>query len=853
MIYTLDLKEQLNRQQVGGKGLALMETTGAGFNVPEGFVLSVEFFQPWLDEVKSSPAFDQIMVEVTKENCDRLVAMASKLVFTEKQKDLFQEHMNQLKGDVYAIRSSSPEEDLEGISFAGMYETLLGQPKEMIDQSIAKVFASCFDYRVMSYKSNQGMDLTSTAIAVIIQRQLDPEVSGVGFSINPLNNAYDEVMINASFGLGEAIVSGLVTPDTYIYDAVAGKIIEKQVKAKVMRLVMGESGTLNEVANDNEKVQALADEKIEELAKLIKDCESYYHQPIDTEWAMENDQLYLLQARPITTHFPLYEELMTKQGEPKRFYIDMLMLTQGIRKPLSIQGMDVWKKLIFITKSGLLSTEINGTAPMIGGKEYLSITAYQKVLGKKNGRKALETYDGNIRKIVETIDLDAHAFEGKPEGTDGYIKRSLGKAFGMIPELMSALLGKEEKIVAKYLVKAEEYNQVIQAQTTENPYHLSVDRIMDGFEDFMGSLAPILSGMIMQKNLEKMLKGKVDDGDLAALNMELAGNPTCEMGHKLHDIAKLDAFKAIQSKDAFIEAYENDQLPKTLFDDIHYFEEHYGFRGIREIDVATKRVTESPEDLYDILSSINTEENQHSLVEAKREEAYNRLLEVARTLGKEKKFVKAASRLKATFGYREYPKYMLVKGIAKLHHLSLEIGEDLTDKGRLGHPYEIFDLTVEEVSQAQKDPRLDLQELRRKNLEVYEKRTNIKEWPLVIDSRGKIHQPSIAVSDGDIVGDSIAPGKVTGRVKVLLEPYEKEVLPGEILVTRATEPSWTPIFTNAAGVVMEIGGPLQHGGIIAREYGIPCVSGLLGITSILKDGDLIEVDGSRGVIKVLEQ
>ena len=143
--------------------------------------------------------------------------------------------------------------------------------------------------------------------------------------------------------------------------------------------------------------------------------------------------------------------------------------------------------------------------------------------------------------------------------------------------------------------------------------------------------------------------------------------------------------------------------------------------------------------------------------------------------------------------------------------------------------------------------------IREKNLEPYKVVAHIKDWPLVIDSRGKIFKPKIEFKDGDIIGDPIASGKVIGRVKVLNSPYEKPLNFGEILVAKATEPSWTPIFINAAGVIMEIGGPLQHGGIITREYGIPCVSGLMGIMDILKDGDLMEVDGNNGTVHIIEE
>ncbi len=220
--------------------------------------------------------------------------------------------------------------------------------------------------------------------------------------------------------------------------------------------------------------------------------------------------------------------------------------------------------------------------------------------------------------------------------------------------------------------------------------------------------------------------------------------------------------------------------------------------------------------------------------------------------GKEKKFIKLANKYQETFGYREHPKYIIVYILAMLHNICLEMADEWVKQGRLENPYQVFDLHIDEITKAQKDPDFDMMTAREKNLVGYRKVEHVTNWPLVIDSRGKIYKPKLEIKDGDIVGDPIAPGKIIGKAKVLRSPYEKPLEQGEILIARNTEPSWTPIFINAAGVIMEIGGPLQHGGIIAREYGIPCVSGLIGIMDLIKDGDLLEVDGYNGVVKILE-
>ena len=203
MIYNFNVKNVPSLNEVGGKAKALIETTKAGFPVPEGIVLSVDFFSTWLSEVKNGKEWEDMLSHTSKEKCDFVKAKAASKGFTEQMKKAFDSHMNSLAGDVFAVRSSSPEEDLEGDSFAGMYETLLGQKRAGLERAVAEAFSSCFDFRVMSYKKQKGLALDKSSIAVVVQRQIASQVSGVGFSINPLNNAFDQVLINASFGLGE--------------------------------------------------------------------------------------------------------------------------------------------------------------------------------------------------------------------------------------------------------------------------------------------------------------------------------------------------------------------------------------------------------------------------------------------------------------------------------------------------------------------------------------------------------------------------------------------------------------------------------------------------------------------------
>lgn len=849
MIYNFKTEITPELLEVGGKAKALIETSKAGFPVPDGFALSVTFFKPWLDEIKASSDWQTVLEKPTEEACNAVKKKAAKMTFTTEQKTLFEESLGALAGDVFAVRSSSPEEDLAGTSFAGMYETSLGVLATGLEKAIAHAFSSCFDFRVMAYKDRNNIGLEGTNIAVVVQRQIAANVSGVGFSLNPLNNAFDEVFINASFGLGEAIVSGIVTPDTYIVDVVENKIIEKQIGTKKTALWLKPAGGIEQKDTMNPQSQALNDDQIMELSQLIKKCEAHYGLPMDTEWAFEKDQLYLLQSRPITTHFPFFKELLTAPGKNKRFYIDIMVLTQGFDQPMSVLGMELWGIMLDDLKMHMMTPQINGSTPIVYGKEYMSITAFQKLMGKKQALAFINSYDGNIKKIFATINLDEHPFEGRVEGTQAFKKTLFKSVFKMIPGALRGTIGNYQKGVDQYNAMADEIIRRTKALSKTDNFAETSRAALAMMSEAMGTAAVIFSGMVSKQSMSKIFKGEDVQKELSAMNMDLDGNPTSEMGHLLFAMASDESFKAISSREEFVDCAHQRNFSKNFLGWYDEFMEKFAARGFKEIDVASKRIYEDVGMLYDKLIEINTQENQILTVKEKRQEAYKKLLAVARQKGKEKKFINAAARMKATFGYREHPKYVIVLIMAKLHDICLEIADGLVKQGRLDTAYDIFDLKAAEIDRAQKDATFNLRAARARNVSGYLKP---KEWPIVIDSRGKIYKAGLEIKNDDIVGDAIAPGKVSGRAKVLHTPYEKPLEPGEILVAKFTEPSWTPIFTNAAGVVMEVGGPLQHGGIIAREYGIPCVSGLMGIMDIINDGDLLEVDGSNGVVRIIE-
>lgn len=855
MIYDFTAHKVPKVSEVGGKASSLIEMTKAGFNVPEGIALSVSFFSPWLTKMKCSSMWLSLLKEPTADKCHSLKETAAKLTFTKKQQNAINKAMANMKGPLYAVRSSSPDEDLEDTSFAGMYDTILGMKPEAVEASVAKVFSSLFDYRVIEYKNRNKMNLEHANIAIIIQRQIPSDISGIGFSINPENNCYDEAMINASFGLGETIVSGMVTPDTYIVEKVKHLILDKKISTKSMGLWLNENGGTVERYNRLDTEQALSDQQVMEVTGLIAKCESHYGLPMDIEWAYEGNTLYLLQARPITTYFPLFPEMMTKPGKEKYLYMDMMGLTQGFTDCLSILGADIWAKTFELAKGDVVPIGVDGGLIALHGRQYVHLSNLVKGLGIKAVNKMYASYDGPTRAILDSIDIQKDYLPRKKTHKMKKVKIGLMLYFLQIgSSTLKALLVNYKKLSQEYRAVSEETRVQIEA-------FLEGDKLFDAFVNgglnhlvkMLRSFSIIVTGMVALNKIKKMFKGEDIEDLVISLGMDLDDNKTSAMGHYMFKLASYEEIQGTRSCEEFTRRIKNREYSEAFLIDYHRYMRLYGFRGFKEIDIASPRAYERPEDLFQQLKAINIETNQLLHVKQRREEAYNQLLTIAKEKGFAKKFIKYADIYQGSFGFREEPKYNFVFAVAKLRHIALKLGEGFVQEGRLQLKEQIFDLHITQIAKGQSDPTYPLMAVRKENLAPCKLVEHVKEWPNILDSRGKIYRSIRKGKKGDIIGYPIAPGMIKGRAKVLHEPYEKPLEPGEILVTKTTEPAWTPIFINAAGVVLEVGGPLQHGAIIAREYGIPCVSGVYNAQKIIQDGDMLEVDGSSGIVKIIQK
>lgn len=837
--------------EAGGKAKSLIETVNAGFRVPDGMVLCTSFFEPWLEQLKKTEEWVAVLENMTKENCDTLKKITERYRFNDSQKSDFAAKLSSIDASVFAVRSSSPEEDLSNTSFAGMYETRLGVAREDLERHIAAVFSSMLDFRVMEYKKNIGRQISESKIAIIVQKQLASEVSGIGFSINPQNNCYDEVVVNASFGLGEYIVSGVVSPDQYIVDTVTGMIIERKINDKKNALLLSKDGKLERITCKDSTAQALPDSSVMEVASLIKNCEKYYGVPIDTEWAYENRKLYLLQARPVTTYFPLYEEFRTSPGQTKNLYLDLVKMTQGFDKSMSELGSDIFAKMIEAAKQGIMPVGEGGVIRCIHGRIYLYVNYMCAALGKALVRKTFGSYDSATKSILDNFSFKGYMPDKKPVKVKGVLVKSM--KFGL--KSMGPMLKANKDFmsaVEAYLSCAEDAAKELDSMRgAVTDFASQVDHALEIFDKLMQAFMPLGLSFLAEKGLKKLFGGKGLDEDIVALNMDMSGNPTSEMGHLQARLASFRDFAACDNDNEFIEKIQSNGFSKEFMAAYKEYMKRFGCRCINEIDIASIRHHEDLRLLYHTLKQINTSDNALLTVKERKHKAYGRLLKEAQAMRKEGQFLKLAERLE-WMGLREHPKYAFVYAVDILRQNVLDIAREFTAQGRLLNEQDIFMMGVSQVSRAQNDSSFDIASIAARNKKSRELADRVNNWPCIIDSRGKIYTARRKSESGDLLGDSVSHGLARGTAKVMHFPFEKELNKGDILVATATEPTWTPMFINASAVVMEIGGPLQHGAIIAREYGIPCVTGIANATSVIKDGDILEVDGTNGIVKILQ-
>lgn len=868
---------QTNPNEVGGKAASLIRMTDGGLPVPPGAVLATTFFAPWFDAIKSSATWAQL-TEAAPEDweplCSALKNCVNFLPLTATQQGNLDEVLRGIdvpNVDVrFAVRSSSPEEDLTAASFAGGYETRLGVHPDDLEGAVRECFASSLDVRVLTYKKTLGFDVWSPRIAVIVQRQIDSDIAGVAFSLNPVTNDYDEAVIESNWGLGTSVVEGLVSPDHFVVDKVTCQVVVERPGAKHVSVWLdADRGTVQREGHRSAD-RTLTDAQLRELTGILCRIEDLYDAPIDIEWAYADGTLYVLQARPITTYVPLPAEMVTRPGERRRLYADAA-LSKGLttNTPLSPLGLDNMKSMFSTILESWVGPFNRDVAPedalffFAGSRMYMNYSNIMRLAGPEKLARSAAPTDALMAQILTGIDARRYRAAKRPAWVSArllfLIPRGLWSLRSFFSNALFALLA-PQRAHRVYRRRVDAFEAELRAQLEGG---LPLDDLRRRYEARMASemfgvmMSALLVGMVPPALVVRP-KTKEMRELVARLGRGTTGNVVVEMGIALYRLAgRLDR-SGPGDLDRLAERIEQRELQEAFMTEWDRFLATFGWRGPMEMDLASPRYADAPRlalrqmSLMAVDDSGFDPEAAHRRHVEERKRAYEELMRRVGPL--RRALLHRVYRLNELFaGARDTPKHLIVLFNYAIRKRALAEGRRLTGEGRLDAAEDVFALRFADLDAAAQDATLDLRKLREERTRFRKKLdAHVKTFPAVIDSRGRIlRPPPTAAAPGQLSGMPVSPGVVTGPVKVLHTPHDKTVEKGDVLVAYTTDPGWTPLFVNAAAVVLEVGGALQHGALVAREYGKPCIVGIDRVVLTLQDGELVEVNGTTGTVRRL--
>ncbi|MEE3952025.1 phosphoenolpyruvate synthase [Peribacillus frigoritolerans] len=868
--YVLEFREidKTKQMVVGGKGMNLGECSRIdGILVPEGFCVTTEAFKRVIGE---NDELHQLLDQLEVQKVDERKRISE---ISRKIRDLIEgiEIDKGIEEDIdrclltfgfehaYAVRSSATAEDLPFASFAGQQDTYLNiKGKDAILQHISKCWASLFTDRAVIYRMQNGFDHRKVYLSVVIQRMIFPQASGILFTADPVSSNRKVLSIDASFGLGEALVSGLVSADNYKVQE--GRIVEKKISTKKLAIyARKEGGTVEkEIEAGQQVLSTLSDEQVLELERIGRKLEAHFGCPQDIEWCLVDDTFYIVQSRPITTLYPIPEA----NDEENHVYVSVghqQMMTDAM-KPL---GLSFW----------LLTTP----APMrkAGGRLFVDVT---HMVASSESRKmlveAMGQHDPLMKDALINIIERGNFIKSLPNDKQ---EQSSGKSNKSVPSADSRAPIENDPTIVSDLIKhsqtsIEELKQNIQTKSGSDLF----DFILEDIQILKKILFDPQSSAVFMAAIdasswinEKMNKWLGEKNAADTLSQSVPNNITSEMGLALMDVADvirpypevIDYLQRVKDDNFMDELVKFDGGQETQ-DAIYDYLGKYGMRCAGEIDITKTRWCEKPTTLVPlILSNIkNFEPNaSNRKFEQGRQEALKKeqeLLERLKQLPdgeqKAKETKRMISLIRNFIGYREYPKYGMVNRYFVYKQALLKEAEQLVQANVIHEKEDIYYLTFEELHEVVRRNKLDYQIIskRKDEYKLYEKLTP----PRVITSDGEIivgeYKRGNLMAEA-IVGLPVSSGVIEGRARVILNMEDADLEDGDILVTTFTDPSWTPLFVSIKGLVTEVGGLMTHGAVIAREYGLPAVVGVVNATKLIKDGQRIRVNGTEGYIEIL--
>lgn len=791
-----------------------------------------------------------------------------------------------------AVRSSATAEDLPSASFAGQQDTYLNVVGAgAVVEAVRNCWASLWTDRAVSYRASRGIDPAAVALAVVVQRMVDATAAGVLFTANPLTGRRQQAVIDASPGLGEAVVSGTVNPDHFVVDPLTGRVLERRLGDKriAVRLIPG-GGTRTLAFPNGGATACLTDQQAADLAVLGHRVEGHFGSPQDIEWAIAADgRLWLTQSRPITTLFPVPQRAGGNEragAADTRVYL-CFSLAQGLTRPITPMGLAAFR---LIASSVARAAHFDVPEPRKGPSPYavaaqriyLDMTAAARsTTGRRIIPKVFDVMEARSATVLRKVFEDPR-FSMTRRTPLGLLRHVVpAAAHARVPEALLRAVVRPDAALRRANRRAREF-----ADSLEPPAGLTPLQRLDHAEYLLStrifsvvpSILPLPAlGFAALAFAGKLLGGSRRD-DLQLVLRGLPNNVTTEMDLELWRLAQVIKDDG-GSRAAVTDRKPSDlamdfragQLPAVLQAGLARFMGQYGHRAVAEIDVGMPRWSDDPTHILGVLANYLRLEGsalapdvQFSNAAEEADACVDRLVAEAQRRSRLRgTLVRAALRRTRLFaGLRELPKYQLVLGLAEVRRQLALAGAALAAAGAVAEADDIFFLDLDEARAGLDSGKriADLRDLVARRRADYALELGRRHIPRVVLSdgtepeaipSGKVASASMApgaLTPGALTGSPASAGVVTAAARVILDPVGAHLEPGEILVAPSTDPGWTPLFLTAGGLVMEMGGPNSHGAVVAREYGIPAVVGVPDATLQLATGQKITVDGGAGTV-----
>lgn len=852
---------------VGGKGASLARLVAAGLPVPPGFHITTAAYKSFVAANNLQEAILSAVASVDLNVPSTLEEAASKInglfLAGEMPGDIVEAISQayvqlETSGASVAVRSSATAEDLPEMSFAGQQETYLNiSGQQEVLAAVKRCWASLWTARAIGYRARQHIDPADVSLAVVVQELVPADASGILFTANPLTGAKDQVMINAAWGLGEAIVGGVVTPDTVVVAKADGAIITQEIADKEAMTVRTAQGTEEEpVPAGQRTVAVLSAAQAAELARLGERIEQLYGVPMDIEWAMHAGQFFIVQARPITA-LPEAKAVATPELE---------------WKVPNAKG--------HYYRSSVIELLPDPLSPLFAT---LGIPAWNKALKGLLGQIGL----GSISADLTTINGYAY-YDYSPTPTQSALLLPLIiGGIGTLKRVLGTSRQRWEQMHQTYIQEVERWEAI-------DPHTVSATELLSAVQDLVtvaadyyltiqGGILPVayMSESFFTLVYDKLLKRR---GDPPALTYMLGYDSAPIQAEKsLYDLAQWVGTHAAlketlqrMSREEFSVAYPSGQVAGV--DEAVWSEfsqrfaahvEHFG-HTIYDLDFMKPVPEEDPASLLETLKyflsddAVSPYTRQTSSMEA-REQAVRKLERRLRgpLLSLFRKQVQRAQRYSPL---REDALADVGLGWPLVRGLLHQIGQRLVAAGGIASAEDVFWLTHEEVQAAvqalDNNVPVDAYQTRVAERRSVWERHHALVPPVFLPVKGGVRFFGIDFSSmmparveqaaGDVIkGVAASPGHVTGTARVIHGPHEfDQMRPGDILVARITTPAWTPLFALASGVITDVGGPLSHSSIVAREYRIPAVLGTGSATERIQSGQQVTVDGDAGTVKI---